>query len=57
MGVPQGPCGVLKAKARQIEAGKVRFGTWTVQFDFNRVFDKHAAPRVTVKIAVYHTFL
>jgi hypothetical protein len=56
MGVPQGPCGVLKARARQIEADKVRFGLWTVQFDFNRAYDKHAAPRATVKITVFHTF-
>jgi hypothetical protein len=56
MGQPQGPCGVLKARARQIEAGKIRFGTWTVQFDHNRAYDKHASPRVTVKINVYRTF-
>jgi hypothetical protein len=57
MGVPKGPCGVLRVKARQIEANKIRFGTWTVQFDFNRVYDKHAAPRATVKITVFRTFL
>jgi hypothetical protein len=57
MGVPKGPCGVLRVKARQIEASKIRFGTWTVQFDFNRVYDKHAAPRATVKITVFRTFL
>ena len=56
MGVPKGPCGVLRVKARQIEASKIRFGTWTVQFDFNRVYDKHAAPRATVKITVFRTF-
>jgi hypothetical protein len=56
MGNPQGPCGVLKVKARQIEAGKVRFGKWTVQFDHNRGYDKHAQPRVTVTINVYRTF-
>jgi hypothetical protein len=57
MGVPKGPCGVLRVKARQIEASKIRFGTWTVQFDFNRAYDKHAAPRATVKITVFRTFL
>jgi len=56
MGQPQGPCGVLKAKARQIEASKIRFGTWTVQFDHNRGYDKYAKPRVTVKINVFRTF-
>ena len=53
MGVPQGPCGVLNAKARQIEANHVLFGLWTVQFDFNRHYDKHAAPRASVRINVY----
>jgi hypothetical protein len=57
MGVPQGPCGVLKARARQIEANHLLFGLWTVQFDFNRRYDKHATPRATVKITVYRTFL
>jgi hypothetical protein len=57
MGVPQGPCGVLHVKARQIEANHVLFGIWTVQFDFNRHYDKHASPRVTVKINVFRTFL
>jgi hypothetical protein len=56
MGVPQGPCGVLRVKARQIEADRVRFGTWTVQFDHNRVYDKHALPRYVLKIVVYRTF-
>jgi hypothetical protein len=56
MGRPQGPCGVLTAKARQIEAGRIRFGTWTVQFDHNRGYDAHAAPRVIVRINVYRTF-
>ena len=40
MGVPKGPCGVLHVRARQIEAARVSFGTWLVQFDFNRHFDK-----------------
>jgi hypothetical protein len=56
MGVPQGPCGVLHVKARQIEANHVLFGIWTVQFDFNRRYDKHATPRATVKITVFRTF-
>ncbi len=56
MGVPKGPCGVLKAKARQIEATHVLFGRWTVQFDFNRHYDKNAAPRAFVKIDVIRTF-
>jgi hypothetical protein len=56
MGVPKGPCGVLHVKARQIEADRVLFGIWTVQFDFNRRYDKHATPRATVKINVFRTF-
>ena len=56
MGLPQGPCGVLKVKARQIEASKIRFGRWTVQFDHNRGYDKLAKPRVTVVINVFRTF-
>jgi hypothetical protein len=56
MGVPKGPCGVLHVKARQIEAKRVLFGLWTVQFDFNRRYDKHATPRATVKINVFRTF-
>ena len=56
MGQPQGPCGVLKVRARQIEASKIRFGKWTVQFDHNRGYDKLAKPRVTVVINVYRTF-
>jgi hypothetical protein len=56
MGVPQGPCGVLHAKARQIEANQILFGLWTVQFDFNRHYDKHATPRATVQITVSRTF-
>jgi hypothetical protein len=56
MGVPQGPCGVLRVKARQIEA-PIRYGLWTVQFDFNRVYDKHALPKARVQIAVYRTFV
>jgi len=55
MGVPKGPCGVLHVKARQIEA-PVLFGVWTVQFDFNRRYDKHATPRASVKISVIRTF-
>ena len=57
MGVPKGPCGVLHARARQIEASPVRFGIWTVQFDFNRAYDPHAQPRASVQITVYRTFL
>ena len=56
MGVPQGPCGVLHVKARQIEANHVLFGIWTVQFDFNRHYDKHATPRASVRITVFRTF-
>jgi len=56
MGHPTGPCGVLRVKARQIEARRIRFGTWTVQFDHNRAYDRHALPRVSVKIAVYRKF-
>ena len=56
MGQPQGPCGVLKVKARQIEARKIRFGKWTVQFDHNRGYDKLAKPRVKVTINVFRTF-
>jgi hypothetical protein len=56
MGVPQGPCGVLHVKARQIEAKRVLFGLWTVQFDFNRRYDKLTTPRATVKITVFRTF-
>jgi hypothetical protein len=55
MGIPTGPCGVLRVKARQIEA-PVRFGLWKVQFDFNRRYDKHATPRATVSITVFRTF-
>jgi hypothetical protein len=54
--VPQGPCGVLHVKARQIEANHVLFGIWTVQFDFNRRYDKNATPRASVKITVFRTF-
>jgi hypothetical protein len=56
MGVPQGPCGVLHVKARQIEAKRIRFGLWTVQFDHNRRYDKHARPSVAVRIRVFRTF-
>ena len=56
MGVPKGPCGVLHVRARQIEAKRLRFGTWLVQFDLNRAFDAHAVPRATVKIKVARTF-
>jgi len=56
MGVPQGPCGVLHVKARQIEANHIRFGLWTVQFDFNRRYDKSAKPSVAVRIRVFRTF-
>src|SRR4051794_27174734 len=56
MGRPQGPCGVLHARARQIEAKRIRFGMWTVQFDFNRTFDRFAAPRASLKIRVTKTF-
>ena len=56
MGVPQGPCGVLHVKARQIEANHILFGLWTVQFDFNRRYDRGATPRATVKITVFRTF-
>ena len=56
MGQPQGPCGVLKVRARQIEARKIRFGKWTVQFDHNRGYDKLAKPRVKVTINVFRTF-
>ena len=45
MGVPKGPCGVLKVKARLIEASRVRFGLWKVQFDFNRPTRSGASPR------------
>jgi hypothetical protein len=55
MGVPKGPCGVLKTKARQIEAGKLRFGLWTVQFDFNKTFKADATPRASVAITIFRT--
>jgi hypothetical protein len=56
MGVPNGPCGVLHVRARQIEAKRVRFGTWLVQFDLDRLYDRHTVPRATVKIKVSRTF-
>jgi len=56
MGHPHGPCGVLHARARQVEAKRIRFGMWTVQFDFNRAFDRFAAPRASLKIRVTKTF-
>lgn len=56
MGIPKGPCGVLHVKARQIAAKRVLYGTWLVQFDFNRHFDRHAAPRASLKIKVFRTF-
>jgi hypothetical protein len=56
MGVPKGPCGVLHVRARQIEAKHVLFGTWLVQFDFNRRYDRHALPRASVEILVSRTF-
>jgi hypothetical protein len=56
MGVPSGPCGVLKTKARQIEASKLRFGLWTVQFDFNKTFKADATPRASVAINIFRTF-
>jgi hypothetical protein len=55
MGVPTGPCGVLKAKARQIEAGNLRFGLWKVQFDFNKTFKANTTPRATVAITIFRT--
>ena len=57
MGVPQGPCGVLHVKARLIEAKRIRYGIWTVQFNFNRVYDKHAVPAVGRKITVRRRFV
>ena len=57
MGVPQGPCGVLHVKARLLEAKRIRYGTWTVQFDFNRVYDKHAVPAVGTKITIRRKFV
>jgi hypothetical protein len=56
MGMPRGPCGVLHVRARQIPAKRLRFGIWLVQFDLNRVFDRHAVPRATLKIKVSRTF-
>jgi hypothetical protein len=56
MGVPKGPCGVLKVKARQIEASRVRFGLWTVQFDFNKHYKRGASPRTAVTVNVFPTF-
>jgi hypothetical protein len=56
MGVPRGPCGVLHVRQRQIPAKRLRFGIWLVQFDLNRVFDRHAVPRATLKIKVSRTF-
>jgi hypothetical protein len=55
MGVPTGPCGVLKTKARQIEASSLRFGLWTVQFDFNKTFKANATPRASVAITIFRT--
>ena len=55
MGVPTGPCGVLKTKARQIEASTLRFGLWTVQFDFNKTFKADATPRASVTITIFRT--
>jgi len=55
MGIPKGPCGVLHVKARLIEA-PILFGMWTVQFDFNRYYDKAAAPAVAQRIKVTHRF-
>ena len=48
--------GKTRANHRQIEAKRIRFGTWTVQFDHNRVYDKHAQPSVIAKVRVSRTF-
>jgi hypothetical protein len=47
---------VLHVRQRQIPAKRLRFGIWLVQFDLNRVFDRHAVPRATLKIKVSRTF-
>lgn len=56
MGQPQGPCGVLKVRARMIPTKRIRFGRWTVQFDHNRTYDKHAQPKLVLPITIYRTF-
>lgn len=49
-GRAQGPCGVLKSKARFFPGGHPRFKKYGVQIDNSKRYSKHASPRIDTKL-------
>ena len=54
-GVPKAPCGTLSLRAPGIPVRHPAAGKWTVQVDFEKSYDRHAAPRVTSSTSVFTT--
>lgn len=54
-GVPKAPCGTLTRKAPGIPGSSIPSGSWTVQIDFERSYNRKAAPRLTGSTTVFKT--
>ena len=52
-GKASGPCGLLKTRARGIPVARIRTGTWTVQIDTSKLYNKDALPSLKATISVY----
>lgn len=52
-GTAAGPCGLLKTRARGIPVRRIRTGTWNVQIDTNKTYNKDALPSLKAKISVF----
>jgi hypothetical protein len=53
MGVPKGPCGTLSRKAPGIIASRLRTGTWTIQVDQSKTYNKTRVPAVVFRTVLY----
>jgi len=52
-GRANGPCGVLKVKARLYPGGHPRYKTYKVQIDDSKRYSQHAAPRIDTKLTSF----
>jgi hypothetical protein len=52
-GVADGPCGLLKVKAREFPGGRPRYHSYPVQFDSSRRYSAEAAPQITATLSFF----
>lgn len=52
-GTATGPCGLLKTRARGIPVRRIRTGTWTVQIDTHKTYNKDTRPAFKATISVF----